>query len=1106
MTSLKRHKRRPICLKKLDGFSFHQTFENLTGSKIYLMFDGLGQSESCITKRERMCSILVNGPAVVGQFFVPGRSERFQLKSWSEQRFTAIVWGVAPRGSPLTNANVRHVSYKFKLAVNPTRTRLKAVHDKAEEYTTCIQVDHKQGFPKYSFYREQPVPGFAVVGSELSYNYAAVSPSAISDHAFTLYFCDLGLERVNQRLQNSAFRLQVLSERLVRGDNSGQPGSSLSTDTRNYKIIPTRVKKLCVVFVLGTVYRSYGIIQSRRHVHSVLVSRISASADSSGHPALISSLDPCKTFVSMQLAGESVGTIKLSLRSDTQMTRSVRNCIEKDKWYNAVVNVPMRVIEANMERRRIGGAGEMGDPLENPLTNGIVRHDFHLRKSGERANRAATVVPHISEYSRLCFRLGGPICQLQLAVESLLASGVRLKDVLDYRACRHFRSMGLVRRELLTRFHISRGRETGITPVQRALTHAVYARKRTVPKRQVVADGPCTLMNRLNHRGSKLDPRSPLRSTQETVAPFEFRAGLEIEMNLEPPKLAVPNLDPRSATIVDKSKFVSYSTSISHIGTKIDESEIQNHKILLLQHFYIGSNIKLDPVSELGSFELGSGKMLVQPGTNHEPLEVTTTTLSSWKRSILGQGMGDEGTRAAILDDVIGTSCSVIPVGRWPSCQSVCCRPYCLTVPGGYLVSQYACGHFVNQYAVYQKSAIFCRLLEASIFFSSSAGDINLGRDNMRVETDEQARQPSWNFLLCNSCEGDHFGSHYIGVSHFFDKYVHGGHFVSQPNCLEVSMLPNDYFLLYNSITLSLYKPVPSPRLPTTKTPPAPYDESPCNRHSGSQPKKVLKVPFYRMSLLPALLFHNTAPSTSLFPQHLLPTTNPHTRNISSSSLRRTHHYRTDQQFKKIMANSELPALSIWSTILEIVLQQKKLLLGPGVFLPVMLSKEGRTISFATSIRAVDSGASRRDVTRRQNASSAVTTSFYRVKVMLEGVRQLCLSEGMTDQPAILQIRNDWLKPYHRRHQQQGTPKNRYKHYSINVTIVVMHTIKKVAIAKPMFVISQEVSAKNLDTMSAASNVNSTNTQTTMVNLHIRTWYILPTKKKSTRHLEEGYP
>ncbi|KAJ8888680.1 hypothetical protein PR048_008172 [Dryococelus australis] len=41
----------------------------------------------------------------------------------------------------------------------------------------------------------------------------------------------------------------------------------------------------------------------------------------------------------------------------------------------------MRVIEVNMVRRRDGGGG--GDPRENLLTNGIVRHDSHLRKSDD---------------------------------------------------------------------------------------------------------------------------------------------------------------------------------------------------------------------------------------------------------------------------------------------------------------------------------------------------------------------------------------------------------------------------------------------------------------------------------------------------------------------------------------------------------------------------------------------------------------------------------------------------------------------------------------------------------------------------------------------------
>ncbi|KAJ8893642.1 hypothetical protein PR048_006242 [Dryococelus australis] len=52
-----------------------------------------------------------------------------------------------------------------------------------------------------------------------------------------------------------------------------------------------------------------------------------------------------------------------------------------------------------MEQRRNVGAGKTGDPLENPPTNGIVRHDSHLRKSGEQANRSATVAPVFVEFS-----------------------------------------------------------------------------------------------------------------------------------------------------------------------------------------------------------------------------------------------------------------------------------------------------------------------------------------------------------------------------------------------------------------------------------------------------------------------------------------------------------------------------------------------------------------------------------------------------------------------------------------------------------------------------------------------------------------------------------
>ncbi|KAJ8867696.1 hypothetical protein PR048_031499 [Dryococelus australis] len=42
---------------------------------------------------------------------------------------------------------------------------------------------------------------------------------------------------------------------------------------------------------------------------------------------------------------------------------------------------PMRVIEVSMEQRQNEGAGETGDPRQNPPINGIVWHDSHMRKS-----------------------------------------------------------------------------------------------------------------------------------------------------------------------------------------------------------------------------------------------------------------------------------------------------------------------------------------------------------------------------------------------------------------------------------------------------------------------------------------------------------------------------------------------------------------------------------------------------------------------------------------------------------------------------------------------------------------------------------------------------
>ncbi|KAJ8891111.1 hypothetical protein PR048_010621 [Dryococelus australis] len=55
---------------------------------------------------------------------------------------------------------------------------------------------------------------------------------------------------------------------------------------------------------------------------------------------------------------------------------------------------------------------------------------------------------------------------------------------------------------------------------------------------------------RLHHRGSKLDPRSDLRSTQNCCTiRVQSWIGDRDEVHFEPPKLAVRNLDPRSAAI-----------------------------------------------------------------------------------------------------------------------------------------------------------------------------------------------------------------------------------------------------------------------------------------------------------------------------------------------------------------------------------------------------------------------------------------------------------------------------------------------------------------------------------------------------------------------------
>ncbi|KAJ8869236.1 hypothetical protein PR048_030808 [Dryococelus australis] len=101
---------------------------------------------------------------------------------------------------------------------------------------------------------------------------------------------------------------------------------------------------------------------------------------------------------------------------------------------------PMRVIEVNMERRRNEEAGETGDARENPPTNGIVRHDSHLRISGgpAGANRLATVPPPTPAGSLPDFRVWES-CRMMPVVGGF-SRGYPVSPNLAFRLC-SFRSL-----------------------------------------------------------------------------------------------------------------------------------------------------------------------------------------------------------------------------------------------------------------------------------------------------------------------------------------------------------------------------------------------------------------------------------------------------------------------------------------------------------------------------------------------------------------------------------------------------------------------------------------------------------------------------------------
>ncbi|KAJ8891707.1 hypothetical protein PR048_004236 [Dryococelus australis] len=73
----------------------------------------------------------------------------------------------------------------------------------------------------------------------------------------------------------------------------------------------------------------------------------------------------------------------------------------------------MRVIEMSMKQRRNERAGETGNLRENPSTNGIVRHDSHMRKSGAIRPGIEPRSPWTQARCGVCFLLHEMECRFE---------------------------------------------------------------------------------------------------------------------------------------------------------------------------------------------------------------------------------------------------------------------------------------------------------------------------------------------------------------------------------------------------------------------------------------------------------------------------------------------------------------------------------------------------------------------------------------------------------------------------------------------------------------------------------------------------------------------
>ncbi|KAJ8869105.1 hypothetical protein PR048_030669 [Dryococelus australis] len=255
--------------------------------------------------------------------------------------------------------------------------------------------------------------------------------------------------------------------------------------------------------------------------------------------------------------------------------------------------------EVRAEQRQNGRTGKTGDPRENPPTSDIIQHDSHMRKSGSdtarnrtrgacksnthKQNRSSTLLytptnytgaktsyAVVAEWLRRLTRNQIPSGSVAAQCKS---GGNGISGTVPTREYPRATPLGIdpgsPRWEAsgmtttlhwplpaLTRFCTRRTKLAYLLPpgthAQILTQSGMFGRGSDLRggRQPAVTYEVSILYNaRLHHRGSKLDPRSELRSTQKTVQSWTGDRG---EVHFEPPKLAVRNLDPRSAVIITR--------------------------------------------------------------------------------------------------------------------------------------------------------------------------------------------------------------------------------------------------------------------------------------------------------------------------------------------------------------------------------------------------------------------------------------------------------------------------------------------------------------------------------------------------------------------------